>query len=51
MFWKQFVDLLHTLFVFFPGPYIVYLLRDVEIIEDWTEIKKVCTYFISHELS
>lgn len=22
------------------GPYIVYLLRDVEIIEDWTEIKK-----------
>ena len=26
------------------GPYIVYMLKDVDIIEDWTAIKKVCCF-------
>lgn len=30
----------HTLY-FLAGPYIIYMLKDVEIIEDWTAIKKV----------
>lgn len=27
--------------VYFSGPYIVYMLRDIDILEDWTAIKKV----------
>lgn len=27
--------------LFFLGPYIVYMLRDIDILEDWTAIKKV----------
>lgn len=31
----------HTLNPPFPRPYIVYMLRDIDIMEDWTAIKKV----------
>lgn len=31
------------------GPYIVYMLKDVDILEDWTAIKKVLVYHMWHQ--
>ena len=39
--------MMHIVFILFSGPYIVYMLKDMDIIEDWTAIKKVWLWKIS----
>ena len=33
------------------GPYIVYMLKDVDVIEDWTAIKKVSDSAVPYKLA